>query len=59
MRVTESKPERQAERARVKRHPLYTATPAQIDAYIENNINNLDDAKQLLKLIVKFIALRV
>ncbi|MDH3997706.1 MAG: hypothetical protein OET90_02600 [Desulfuromonadales bacterium] len=36
---------------------LQSASPAQIDSWIENNVNDLDDAKRVLKALAKGVVL--
>lgn len=38
---------------------LKTARPAQIDAWLDANVNNLADARRVLKMLVKVAALLV
>ncbi len=40
----------------MNRHELLSATPQQIETYIENNVNNMADVKAVLKLYGKMIA---
>lgn len=57
-RYVATKPEDEAERARLRRDAILNATPQQIEQYIENNVTDLASAKQALKLIAKIAILR-
>lgn len=60
-RVTNKVPveerEKSDERAQLRRHQIANATPAQIDNYIDNNVTDLESAKDVLKLLAKFVIL--
>jgi hypothetical protein len=47
--------EKLTERQALKLHQLRNATPTQINNYIDNNVTDLDSAKQVLKTLAKFI----
>ena len=53
-----TKTEEESDRSRLKKDIILNATPKQIDNYIENNITDLESAKQVLKLIAKIAILR-
>lgn len=37
------------------KHPFFKATPQQVDAYIDNNVNDLPSAKSALKVLAKAV----
>jgi hypothetical protein len=51
-----TKPEDEATRERMSRHPLLNATPAQIETWVDNNVTDLASAKEALKLLAKAVA---
>ena len=57
-KIVVGKDEETAERARLRRQAILNATPAQIDAYIENNVTDLASAKEVLKIIAKIAILK-
>ena len=52
-----TKPETEIDRQNARRDPMRQLTGRQIDAYIENNVNSLDDAKRVLKRLAKMVIL--
>ena len=54
-KVTGTRTPEQVEKRKRKRNPLMRGTPAQIDAYVEANVHSLDDAKELMKEMLKMI----
>ena len=55
--VQRSESERRAERVRLKVHRLMTASPAQIDAYVDANVTDLASAREFLKTLAKLVVL--
>ena len=53
-----TKTEEESDKSILKRDIILNATPKQIDNYIENNVTDLQSAKQVLKLIAKIAILR-
>ncbi len=56
-KIVGSKSDDDDARERMSRHPLLSATPAQIDAWIDNNVTDLASAKQALKVLAKAVSL--
>lgn len=44
---------------RLNKHVLMTATPKQIDNYIDNNVVDLDSAKEVLKILAKLVIMGI
>ena len=54
-KVIAQKPVDEAEKHTINRHPLAKATRAQIENYVDANVNSMDEAKELLKIILRMI----
>ncbi len=52
-RITGTRPPEEVEKHKARRHAIMTATPAQIDTYIDANVNTVADVKEHLKLLTK------
>ncbi len=57
MKYTGTKSAEDVERRRLTRHVLFRSTPADIEAWVDANVNTLEDAKDALKILAKAIAL--
>lgn len=55
MKVKGTKPKRSKERYLIKKHEIMTLDPDQLDQYFEDNINSVQDAKEMIKLLAKVI----
>ena len=56
---TAAKTDDEDQRERLTRHALFTATPAQIDTWVDDNVTDLDSAKEALKILAKAVAFGV
>lgn len=58
MKIVAEKEQEEAEHFTLRKHPLYKATPQQIDSWIDANVTNLQSAKAVLKVLAKMQARR-
>ena len=54
-RETLSKDADTAEVRRLEEHTLFSATPAEVDAWIDANVNDLGGVRRVLKVILKLL----
>lgn len=55
LKITATKPEEEVSKHQTKAHAFMSMTGAQIDAYIDKNVNNPDDVKKVLKFLAKAV----
>lgn len=49
---------RDRERRSLRRHPLMAANPEQIDQWVEQNVTDIESAKEAIKVLAKLITMK-